>query len=117
MMNQGRFHIVASGTWVPGGGGGAWLAGSQQRGFVAAVVRNGAGDYTFSLQEAFDAMFTFIFCTKRGALVASQLCSFGVVHTDDIQKQITIIQEDAGGAISIPTDAVPFDILVVYCAP
>lgn len=46
------YGLHASASFAGGAGGGAFL---QQRGFAAAFVRNGAGDYSLQTTDAIDA--------------------------------------------------------------
>jgi len=72
------------------------------RGF-ASVVRNGAGDYTLTLESGgVDAAQCNIQCTSRGAVGLI----FAVVHTSDTAKQI-LETSNAGAA----TDG-DFDVTV-----
>ena len=73
------------------------------RGFAAAITRNGAGDYSLTLDQGIDSTQSSIHVTPRespGAIVTA-------VHTSDTSKQILLF--DAAG---MATD-IDFDVLVL----
>lgn len=86
----------------------AWQSGDFD---AAGIIDNGAGDISLTLLKGVDAAECVIVCNKRGAVAASQLCAFGVVHVSDTVKRITSLQEGAAGAVSALTD-MDFDILI-----
>lgn len=79
---------------------------AQQDGSFDSVTANGAGDVTLNLKSGFGIDSTQCGWATQvsGALAASQLTSFGLVHTSDEAKRITILQEGAMGAASALTD-------------
>lgn len=89
----------------------SWLCQSGH--FENTIVDTGTGDVSVDLLagQAIDASACAITITPRAAQAASGLTTFGVVHTSDVRKQITCVQEQAGGAASARAD-VAFDILI-----
>jgi len=89
---------------------GAIVAG---RGILSAA-NAGAGIVNITLPPTggVDASECVILCSPRNALAASSLVSYGVAHTSDTVKAITIFQEQAAGAASIAAN-VDFDILII----
>jgi hypothetical protein len=79
----------------------------------SSVTRAGDGDYTLKLDNSsnVDTTACSVQCTVRGALAASGLVAFGVVHTDDTFKRVTILQEGEAGAASALAD-INFDITI-----
>jgi hypothetical protein len=88
---------------------------TQQDGsFTTTVGDTAAGDITLNLKTEYglDSTKTGWSIQVDGALAASQLTSFGLVHTSDTAKQITILREGAMGAVSALTD-VAFTIFFI----
>ena len=91
------------------------------RTFINAITDNGPGDLSLACESApgvasgFDALAGAIFTSSRmvGAPPANdEIRSCGVVHTSDIAKRVTSLQEGAGGAVSALAD-VPYDLCVL----
>lgn len=82
----------------------------------ASVVRNGVGDYTVTLDQPLAEGSASIVCNAIATLAASGLVAFGVTHTSDTEKRVTILQEGAAGAASAPAN-VKFSIQVVRLTP
>lgn len=87
----------------------AWQNGAFQN----AITRNGAGDYTLTYQAGWNvaADEAVHFITRRGVMVASGLASFGQVRPAAATLRITSGLEAGGGAASVLSDAVNYDIL------
>lgn len=83
---------------------------SKNRGF-SAVVRNGAGDYTLTLEQEVDLTEAEIFVGHDGASAASGMTSFGTARPADGTIRVTSLQEAGGGGASVLTD-VDFQVLV-----
>lgn len=73
------YGLHASASFAGGAGGGAFL---QQRGFAAAFVRNGAGDYSLALTDAIDA-------------TGKQHVPFGTTQDGAVNTNIDIVIVDA----------------------
>jgi len=69
-------------------------------------TRNGAGDYsfTFPAEYAIDSTEFDWKAQQQEAAAASGLTSYGLAHTSDTVKRITILREAALGATSALTD-------------
>ena len=79
---------------------------SGSRGFT--VIRNGAGDWSITLDEACDEQECVVLVTLGTTLLIAR-----VVHTSDTVKQILVITVAAGNAA---TDSI-VDIVVFRTAP
>ncbi len=94
-------------------GGGVPSIADQNGAFSSTVTDNGAGDITLTLADGFaiDASECTVAMNVVGAVAASQLTTFGIVHTSDTAKRITILREGAMGGASALTD-VNFEITI-----
>lgn len=84
----------------------------------ASVTRNGAGDVTLQLNpsDGIDETECVCLLSARGlSLVGSDAVSMALVHTSDTQKEVTIVQEAAMGAASVPAD-IDFDLVILKVA-
>lgn len=102
-----KLECVGSVVFNTGTPSWAWQNGS----FENTITDNGTGDVTLNLKQGLDALEGSIGCFVNGALAASQLTTFGIAHTSDTAKRITILREGAAGAVSALTD-VNFDVWV-----
>lgn len=85
----------------------------QDGSFSSTVTDNGTGDITLTLNasDGIDASECTVAMNVVGAVAASQLTTFGIVHTSDVAKRITILREGAMGAVSALAD-VDFEITI-----
>lgn len=86
---------------------------NRNRGFAGAIVHNGVGDYTLTLEEALDVAEGLVFATPELPMVGSQLAGIGVLRLSDTQIQVTLLREGAAGAVSAASDAISFVLIVV----
>lgn len=112
-MSEPRIQDVAAGIVNADGAAHGWLANSVRIGFLAAITRNGAGDYTLTLdgQAATDAAEGIVHVTPREAGVASGAVATHAVWVNDTTIRVTTLQEQAAGAASILAD-VDFNVTV-----
>lgn len=104
-------HVQSSGVQPLYG----YLAtGKPNSGFNSGVpiVRNGAGDYTLTLNEAVGLNEISVLIVPTGAAVASANKSFGWTLVTPTTIRVTSLQEGAAGAASALTD-LDFDIVVM----
>lgn len=87
-------------------GGGVPSIADQDGSFTSTITDHGAGDITINFQSdlGIDASECTVAFAVVGAVAASQLTTFGIVHTSDTAKRITILREGAMGAVSALTD-------------
>ena len=100
-MDSNRMQLVG-GAIIAGGAGTI----TAQSGLIASIAHPGAGTWNITLGDdyAIDAAECVIECQFLAALAGSDGVSFGIVHTSDTVKQITAVQEQAGGGASILAD-------------
>jgi hypothetical protein len=91
---------------------------TNQTGMVTSVTHTGAGDWTLNLDADFaiDAAECVAAIQMIGAVAASGNTTFGLVHTSDVAKQVTCVQEQGGGAASAAAD-VNFSIVLMRIDP
>jgi hypothetical protein len=72
----------------------------------AVIVDTGAGNISvdFVADRSFDASECIILATPRIAATASNNRSIGVIHTTDVRKQFTLLEEGSTGAASALAD-------------
>lgn len=103
------FHAYASVAFAAG----VPSIADQDGSFSTTITDNAPGDITLNLNTGFgigasECTVTF---SVVGAVAASQLTTFGIVHTSGTEKRITILREGAMGAVSALAD-VDFEITI-----
>lgn len=90
----------------------------QDGSFSTTITDHGTGDITLNLADGYgiDESECYVAMNVVGAVAASQLTCFGIVHTSDTAKRITILREGAMGAVSALAD-VDFEITIFRKLP
>ena len=85
-----------------------WQSGQ----FSGTIVDTATGNITiqFAADKGIDATECVALLSMRGTLAASGLTAFSLFHSDDLSKNIRIVQEAGGGGASVAAD-VDFDVV------
>lgn len=107
---DGKVHAIGSVAFTAGSP--AFVANNGA--FSATITDTGTGNIGLNMADgyAIDSTQCAVVCTARATLAASGLVAFGVAHTSDVIKQVTILQEAAMGAASALAD-VNFDVAIL----
>ena len=98
------YVLIGAGFFNADAGAPAWF---WQMGFLAAVTRNAAGDYSLTMEGGGMVAGSGIILVSGGETEAAQRSTrFGVTHTSATVKRITTMQETGagGGAASAAAD-------------